>query len=68
MNTIVEYHGTMKEVIEWLHENIEYDSLSGSGRTGFNETNFEVFGVYTSEPWVSFRHERDALLFKLRWS
>lgn len=65
---IVNYRGQESEVIEWLHKNVQCASVSPSGRTGFDERNFIVFGVYTSKPWVYFKHEKDATWFSLRWA
>lgn len=64
----VKYGGEQKQVIKWLHTNIQYDYLSPSGRSGF-DTNFRlVFGVFKSKPVVSFKREKDAMLFALRWA
>lgn len=63
----VEYRGQEELVIKWLHENIQYVTVSPSGRSGFDDLNSIVFGVYTSTPRVFFKHEKDAVLFALRW-
>jgi len=64
----VDYQGEDELVIKWLHENIQYVTLSPSGRVGFDKINRTVFGVYTYKPMVFFRNEEDATLFALRWS
>lgn len=64
----VTYRGAEAEVIAWLHENIQHDSISDSGVTGFDRVNRVIFGVYASRPMVYFKHQKDAVLFALRWS
>lgn len=64
----VDYRGEEELVIKWLHENIQYGTLSPSGRSGFDKFNGGIlFGVYTSKPRVFFKNEKDAILFALRW-
>lgn len=63
----VKYSGEREQVIKWLHTNIQCDNLSPSGRSGFDTSFRLVFGVFISKPVVSFKREKDAMLFALRW-
>lgn len=64
----IEYRGLEDEVMLWLHTNIQYRTLSPSGRSAFDDIGRIVLGVYSSKPQVYLRNEKDAIMFALRWS
>ena len=68
MGVDIEYSGLEDEVILWLQTNIQYRTLTPSGRSALDDIGRIVFGVYSSKPQVYLRNKKDAIMFALRWS